>query len=508
MQTSLALTNITKRFGGVVALNQVNISIESGVVHGLVGENGAGKSTLAKIICGIIKPDIGEITLNGKPVIIHNANHAIELGIALIPQELELVPFLSVAESIYLGSEPTRLIPGMVDRKQLFQKCKELLDELEIDINPTAKVMDLSISQQQLVVIARAFSKNAKILLMDEPTSRLGPEGIDALLNYVVRLKNKGIAIIYISHHIDEIFRVCDVITILRDGQLTGFCKTSETNTDDIVQRMVGRHVERGKLQDNTDIGDVILQVKNIARKRYAQGISFELHRGEILGIAGLIGAGRTELIRAILGIDSREEGQIFIEGKPAKINSYKDAIKCGLVLVPEERIKQGLILSMGIRENISLPILKRLTRWFGYLDAFQERKIANGLMDRLHIKASSSDAPVRSLSGGNQQKVVLAKWLNINAKVYIFDEPTRGIDVLTKSEIHKIIQDLASKGAGVIVISSELPEILALSNRVLVMREGILSAILVGGDISEKNIMQNAIIGENRIDTINRQEV
>lgn len=490
----LAATNISKHFGGVAALSAVDLGIELGMARGLVGENGAGKTTLARILCGMIAADEGSISLDGKAVSIGDPRRAAALGIALIPQELELVAFMSVAENIYLGNEPTRWAGIEVDWGALNTQCERLLKDLAIDLEPRAIVAELSVSQQQLVVIARALAKNVKILIMDEPTARLGEAEVDRLLSYVEELKRRGMAIIYISHHLEEIFRVCDRLTILRDGRVVGDCAVADTTVEDVIRLMVARKVEIERKAKAHDLGPEILRVEGISRKGKLDSASFTLRRGEILGIAGLVGAGRTELVRAILGVDPRDAGAIFIDGKEVRIRSMEDSIRHGLYLVPEERRQQGLVLGMSVLENVTLPHLRRFTRALASLDSGAERRHVAGVIDRLRLKTSSMAAPASSLSGGNQQKVVLAKWLDEHARVYFLDEPTRGIDVATKAEIHELIQELAESGAGVIVVSSELPEILTLSDRVIVMREGAISAILEGSGIAPDNIMRNAI--------------
>lgn len=490
----LEIVNLSKHFGGIVALDEVSFSIKPGSVHGLLGENGAGKSTLAKILSGLYIPDSGEIHINGQQVFIPNATTAASLGIALIPQELELVPYFSAAENIYLGSEPCRGLRNIVDWPTLHSQCKELLNRLEIEIDPEVQVASLSVSEQQQVVIARALAKDARILIMDEPTARLGHHEVENVLASIKRLRQQGLTIVYISHHLDEVFQVCDSVTVLRDGQMVGNAEISQITPDRVIQLMVARDLEQRHAARSTEFGDEVLRVENVARQGILEEVSFNLRRKEILGIGGLVGAGRTELVRAILGIDKRDSGRIYVSGEEVSIRSIQDSIRHGLVLVPEERRQQGLVLSLSVKANITLPNLRQFTQLLGYLDSSAEERSANALVDRLRIKTPSIGVPTSSLSGGNQQKVVLAKWLDTKAKVFIFDEPTRGIDVGTKSEIHRLIRELAHGGAGVIVVSSEIPELLNIADRVIVMREGEITAILEDDAITSEEIMRNAV--------------
>lgn len=491
---ALETKGICKSFGGVIALSDININVKKGTIHALVGENGAGKSTLINIINGVLPADSGEVFIDGKRAAIKNRQDALNNGIALVPQELALVPGFSVAENIYLGREPISKLTGKINRHVVQKQCEQLLDRLEIDLQANTKVSELSVSEQELVVIARAFAENVRILVLDEPTARLGEKEINHLLSYLLLLKDRGITIIYISHHLDEVFRISDEITVLRDGKHVTTCVTSETSREEIIRLMVARDLNTASKSILPNVGDEVLRVENLSAAGRINNASFDLKQGEILGIAGLVGAGRTELIRCVLGIDKKDTGAVYVHGRKAQINSLKDAIELKMVLVPEERRQQGLVAKMSIRENITLPSLGSFTRKFGYVDREAEVERTSELIKRLKIKCPSVESPVNNLSGGNQQKVVLAKWLNTNADVYIFDEPTRGIDVGSKAEIHNIIRSLAKNGAGVIVISSELTEVISLASRVLVMCEGSITAVLSQKQISAESIMSHAI--------------
>lgn len=490
-QKVLEMKNITKTFPGVKALDRVNFSLAKGEVHALLGENGAGKSTLMKVLNGIHQRDEGEILLKGEPVKFENTKEAQNAGLAIIHQELELIPYLNVAENIFLGREDKNGV--FINYKKLYQKTEEVLDLLGVDIDPKAQIRDLNIGSQQMVEIAKAVSQNADILVMDEPTSSLTSQEIEILFELIERLKKQEISIVYISHRLEEVFEICDRVTVLRDGQFVGEVKTSETDEDELIKMMVGRTIEDRFPEMNFNPGEEILRVENLSVPDEIIDASFSLKKGEILGIAGLMGSGRTELAKAIFGVFKEKSGQIFYRGNRLKIDSPADAIDNGIYYLSEDRKEEGLILGLSVADNISISILKTILNANTFIDAAAEKELAEKYIKDLNIKTPSEKQLVKNLSGGNQQKVVISKLLSTRPEVVIFDEPTRGIDVGAKREIYNLMQDLIDEGVAVILISSELPEVLNLSNRILVMHEKEIMGELDAAEADQEAVMKLA---------------
>ena len=490
-QKVLEMKNITKTFPGVKALDRVNFSLEKGEVHALLGENGAGKSTLMKVLNGIHERDEGEIFVKGEPVKFQNTKEAQNAGLAIIHQELELIPYLNVVENIFLGREERNGV--FINYKKLYQKTEEVLDLLGVDIDPKAKIKDLNIGSQQMVEIAKAVSQNADILVMDEPTSSLTNQEIEILFELIERLKEQEIAIVYISHRLEEVFEICDRVTVLRDGQFVGEVKTSETDEDELIKMMVGRTIEDRFPKMKFNPGEEILRIENLSVPEEIENASFSLKKGEILGIAGLMGSGRTELAKAIFGVFKEKTGQIFYRGDQLKINSPADAIDNGIYYLSEDRKEEGLILGLSVADNISISVLKTILNANTFIDAAAEKDLAEKYIKDLNIKTPSEKQLVKNLSGGNQQKVVISKLLSTKPEVVIFDEPTRGIDVGAKREIYNLMQDLIDEGVAVILISSELPEVLNLSNRILVMHEKEIMGELDAAEADQEAIMKLA---------------
>ncbi|RCW52249.1 sugar ABC transporter ATP-binding protein [Halanaerobium sp. ST460_2HS_T2] len=490
-QKVLEMKNITKTFPGVKALDKVNFSLEKGEVHALLGENGAGKSTLMKVLNGIHKRDEGEIIVKGEPVEFENTKEAQNAGLAIIHQELELIPYLNVAENIFLGREERNGV--FINYKKLYQQTEEVLDLLGVNIDPRAQIKDLNIGSQQMVEIAKAVSQDADILVMDEPTSSLTNQEIEILFELIERLKEQEIAIVYISHRLEEVFEICDRVTVLRDGQFVGEVKTSETNEDELIKMMVGRTIEDRFPEMNFAPADEILRVKNLSVPDQIVNASFSLKKGEILGIAGLMGSGRTELAKAIFGVFKEKTGEIFYRGNRLKIDSPADAIDNGIYYLSEDRKEEGLILGLSVADNISISVLKTILNANTFIDSAAEKELAEKYIKDLNIKTPSEKQLVKNLSGGNQQKVVISKLLSTRPEVVIFDEPTRGIDVGAKREIYNLMQDLIDEGVAVILISSELPEILNLSNRILVMHEKEIMGELDAAEADQEAIMKLA---------------
>jgi len=476
----------------VTALKSVNFDLMPGEVHALVGENGAGKSTLIKILSGAILKTSGEILIGGNWVEINNPKGAQSLGIAVIYQELMLAPALSAGENILLGRFPRRW-KFFIDRKSMFRTARQLTSLLGLNVDLAVPLQLLTIAQQQMIEVAKALSLNARIIVMDEPSAVLTPHELNRLIQVIAELKQQGVSFIYISHRLEEIFRIADRVTVLRDGEVQGTRLISEVNRNQIITMMVGREIQASKnATAKTSCKDAILEVKNLQSEFIPEPIHFKLYRGEILGIAGLVGAGRTELARAIYGADRKLSGEIIIEGKPGVINSPAEAVKHGLGLVPENRKGPGVLPDLAVFENMTITNLKKFTTgWL--IKKSQELETANSLMQRLQIRLNSVKQNVTSLSGGNQQKVILARWLDTNAKIFIFDEPTRGIDVAAKAQIHQLMRQLIEQGASIIMISSELPEILEQSDRILVMHEGKITGELDRAEATEEKIISLA---------------
>lgn len=487
----LEMKNISKKFPGVKALDKVDFSLKKGEVHALIGENGAGKSTLMKVLNGIYKRNAGQIILKGEEVQFEGPKEAQNAGLAIIHQELELVPDLNVAENIYLGREERKGI--FINYSKLYQKTEDVLEMLGVDINPKAKIKNLNIGSQQMVEIAKAVSQNAEILVMDEPTSSLTNQEIDILFKLIKRLKKQDIAIVYISHRLEEVFEICDRVTVLRDGELVGEVKTSDTDEDELIKMMVGRTIEDRFPKMNFKPSEEILKVENLSVPNKLKKASFNLKKGEILGISGLMGSGRTELAKAIFGVYKEIQGDIYYKGKKIKINSPAAAIKNGIYYLSEDRKEEGLILALSVANNISISVLKRILKIDTFIDKSQEKSLAQKYIGDLNIKTPSEKQKVKNLSGGNQQKVVISKLLSTKPEIVIFDEPTRGIDVGAKREIYNLMQDLIDEEVAVILISSELPEILNLSNRILVMHEKELMGELDAAGADQEDVMKLA---------------
>jgi ribose transport system ATP-binding protein len=487
----LQMRNISKVFPGVRALKEVSISLNAGEVRALVGENGAGKSTLIKILAGVYQPSEGEILLDGQVVAVHDPAHALRLGIIPVHQEVNLEPYLSIAENIYIGRQPRNRL-GLIDYRRMNEDAVRWLSELGVTTDPSLPLGMISIAERQMVAIARAVSLDARVVIFDEPTSSLTLRETERLFAVIRRLKAKGLGIIYISHRLEEIFQICDSLTVMRDGALVATKGIAEVSTDDIIRMMIGRDLKDLYQKSATPIGHPVLEVKNLTVEGILNDISLTVHSGEIVGISGLVGAGRTELARAIFGDLPFERGEVIVDGKPLRAACPDDCITAGIGLVPEDRKDQGLVLTMPVTNNISMTILDKLTR-LGIIRTRREAQVAEDAVQRLAIKTPSIKQQVQYLSGGNQQRVVIAKWLATNPKVLLVDEPTRGIDVGAKSEIYALLNRLAGQGVGILMISSELPEILAMSDRILVMHQGRIKAELPRIGASEETIMRFA---------------
>jgi ABC-type sugar transport system ATPase subunit len=485
----LEFRGITKRFPGVLALDGVSFSVERGSCHALIGENGAGKSTLGRILAGIHSPDGGGILLDGSPVRLESPLQAREHGIAMVHQELAFCPNLSVAENLSLGSPPSRL--GFVDRGALRERARAMLAEMEAVIDPDAIVGTLSTGREQVVQIAAAVGTGAKVIVMDEPTSSLSAVETRELYGLVARLKERGITLIYVSHRMEELFDLCDTVTVLRDGRHVATEPISSTDPHRVVTQMIGRELaasEAGHL--DRPPGPERLRVEGLSSPGRFEGISFGIRAGEIVGMAGLVGAGRSEVLQAVFGLDPRALGRVAVDGREIPLGSVSASMGSGLGLLPEDRKREGLVLTMNCRENISLAALPSVTRG-GWIDRRGERSLASRLGDRLRVKSPSLESPVAGLSGGNQQKVALAKWLACSCDVLLIDEPTRGVDVGAKAEIHRLLDELACEGKAILVVSSELPELLALCGRILVLRAGRLAAEVPRSGFSEAALMR-----------------
>lgn len=486
----LEMRSITKRFPGVLALSNVSFEVYRGEVHALAGENGAGKSTLMKILAGVYTRDSGEILFKGQPVDFTNTRQAQQAGIITIYQELNQVPQLSVTENIFLGNE---LMHGFtVNWPEMHRQARELLSRLHLDIDPRTQLGKLGVAQQQMVEVAKALHQKADLIIMDEPTSALSIREISELFDIVRELREHGVAIIYISHHLEEAFALADRITVLRDGRLITTRRAQDLTIDSLIRLMVGRDLSEKFPKDNVPEDREVLRVEGLNQDGRLRDISFSAYAGEVLGIAGLVGSGRTELVRAIFGADPIDSGQIYVDGKPVKINSPRDAINCGIGLLTEDRKQQGLVLQMSVRDNISMAVLGKLTS-SQVTSTQKETALAQHYIDALAIKAYSQNQMALNLSGGTQQKVVLSKWLATKPRVLIFDEPTRGIDVGAKVEIYRMISDLAKQGVAILMVSSELPEVLGMSDRILVVQTGQVRGILSRAEATEEKIMELA---------------
>lgn len=497
MDNILEMKNITKSFPGVTALKDVSFNIRRGEVHAIVGENGAGKSTLMKILSGVYQPTSGEIFLDGRKVSFKDPKEAQLSGISIIHQEFSLIPYLNSVENIYLGRE-IRKANGLLDKKKMREKAEETLKRLNADFDLNKPIAHLSVANQQFIEIAKAISIDTKVLIFDEPTASLTGNEINNLFKLIENLKADGVTIIYISHHLDEIIHICDRLTVLRDGEYVDTKDVAKCTKQDIVKMMVGREIinvfpERPSHHRFQD--EIRLEVKKITNSNVSD-ISFDLKKGEILGVAGLVGSGRTEMVRALVGADPAEEKEVYIHGEKATIKNPTDALSHGICLIPESRKTQGLILDMSIKKNISLPILNELSNRLKMINRKRENNIVNKSIKDLLIKTPSSMEKAKNLSGGNQQKVVLAKWINTDSTIFIFDEPTRGIDIGAKEEIYRLMRELTDDGISIIMISSELPEVLGMSDRVLIMYKGRVQAMLDGKEATQEKVMHYATGG------------
>jgi rhamnose transport system ATP-binding protein len=487
---AIELRGVRKSFGGVQAVRGVDLALMPGEIHAVVGENGAGKSTLVRILGGVYRPDEGSVVVEGERVDLHSPADARARGVAVIYQEPALFPDLDVAENIFMGRQPRGRLG--IDWREMYREVGELMGSLGVALDPRTPIQGLSVADQQLVEIAKALSLDARVVVMDEPTAALSSRETEQLFRIVKGLRERGVAVLFISHRIEEVFELGDTVTVLRDGEHVITEPAAQLDAAVLIRHMVGRELGELFPKEHADIGAPLLEVRGLARQGVFEDVSFTLRRGEILGLAGLVGAGRTEIARALFGIDKLDSGEILLEGRPVAIRSPSDAVSAGLAFVPEDRQHQGLVLEMAIERNATLPILRRLTR-LGLIQRRRERAVAREYTGRLQVKAAGLDLPATSLSGGNQQKVVLAKWLATDPSLLILDEPTRGIDIGTKAEVHRIVSGLAARGLGILLISSELPEVLAMADRVLVMHEGRITGEFGRDEADQEKIMHAA---------------
>lgn len=494
----LAVENVCKSFPGVTALDNVDLSVAAGEVVAVIGENGAGKSTLMKILAGIQPPNRGNIFVDGNPVQFAGVNDALARGIVLIHQELNLAQNLDVGANIFLGREPTRM--GMIDRAAIRAASSRVLEKVGLNISPDEPVSNLPIGHQQLVEIAKALSVGAKLLIMDEPTSSLSAREVESLFEVIDDLREEGVSIIYISHRLDEVLRLADRVVVLRDGENAGMLTGDEIDRDRMVNMMVGRDVSKFYAREINQPGEVVLEVKDLATPDFPQHrLNFSVRSGEIVGISGLVGAGRTELMLTLFGINHTDSGSILVNGQRCQFRSPRDAIEAGIALVPEDRKQQGLMLEMNILENIGLPGLQDHKRLVAMVDQKHEVENATKTISELKIKTPSMWQTTKHLSGGNQQKIVIGKWLALQPTIFLLDEPTRGIDIGSKEEVYRLIDQMARRGVAVLFVSSEMEEIIGMSDRVIVMHEGRISGQLERNQISEEAIMQLATGSSNR---------
>lgn len=489
MSALFRLENICKAFPGVKALNNVSISIEKGEVLALMGENGAGKSTLIKILAGAYKMDSGEIFCEEKKVQINDRNDSTKLGISIIFQELNLFSNLSVAENIFVNRE-FRKAGFIYDRERANREASVLLEKVGLNCSPDTKLVELTISQRQMVEIAKALSADARLIIMDEPTSSLTDTEVDKLFEIINNLKESGVSILFVSHKINEVKRIADRVHVLRDGEYIATLPKDEITEEAIIKAMVGRSLENIFDKQYAEIGETALEVRNLSTKNFLKNISFNVRKGEIVGFAGLVGAGRSEVMRAVFGLDAITEGEILVNGKPVRIKSPSDAIKLGLGFVPEDRKNEGLFLRMSVMKNSSIVMLDKISK-NGVINSAQEFDVTRDYVEKLNVKTPNLEKEVMELSGGNQQKVVVAKWLANNPQILIVDEPTRGIDVGAKKEIHNLISNLAKSGVAIIMISSEMPEVLGMCDRIYVMHEGRIKSELSRGEATQEKIME-----------------
>jgi ABC-type sugar transport system ATPase subunit len=491
----LRMQGISKSFPGVQALKSVDFSVARGEIHALVGENGAGKSTLMKVLTGALLGDEGQIILDDKPVEITSPGDAQQLGISMIHQELSLIPYLTVGQNIFLGREPRARVATFIDWPQLYSQAQVLLDQLNVNVDSRASVQDLSIAQRQMVEVAKALSFDADLIAMDEPTSSLTDRETEILFQVMRTFKERGISIIFISHRLEEVFEIADRITVLRDGETIGSADAGYLDVDQVVRMMVGRQLGELYPKGEFEHGEIVLEAVGLQDGRELYPVDVSLHSGEILGIAGLAGAGRTALAETLFGVRPAVKGQIKIAGRAVPIKHPGQAIRLGMGFVPEDRKLQGLFLNMAVRENVVISALPEVSR-FSFINFLQADKLAQEFVEKLKIRTPSVKQLIRNLSGGNQQKVIIARWLTLKPRILILDEPTRGIDVATKAEIHALMDQLAKDGVAVMMVSSDLPEVLGVSDRILVMRAGRIVAEFSRQEATQDNIMHAATGG------------
>jgi ABC-type sugar transport system ATPase subunit len=489
----LSIRNISKSFPGVKALDDVNVEIDGGEVHALVGENGAGKTTLMNVIMGILQPDSGSMFIDNKEVQINHPIDALGQGISMIFQEVNLISTLSTAENVFIGKLPRKKKSSLVDWNRLYTETKDVLEKVGIKISPKEKVLNLSVGQQQMIQLAKAISSSPKIIIMDEPTASLSGTETETLFDIIKELKSQGKSVIYISHRLEEIFEIADRVTVLRDGKVIDTVSAKDVTRDDLISLMVGRYMDKMYKKAKRVLGDTVLSVKHLCKEGNFEDVSFDLKSGEILGIYGLVGAGRTEMALSIYRAFSYTSGEIYIEGKKVRIKSPEDAIRQGIMYLPEERKEQSIIPLMSIKENITISNLRDYSNFIFPVLA-REREISEKYVNRLKIKITSLNQQVLNLSGGNQQKVTFSRLLALKPKIMILDEPTKGIDVGAKAEIHAIIEELAESGIGVIVISSELPEVMAISDKIMVMCLGKVTGVFPSsGELTQEDLLKAA---------------
>lgn len=490
----IEMKGINKAFGSNQVLRDAGFVLEDGEVHALMGENGAGKSTLMKILTGVYKKDAGTITIDGKEVNFKNPQEAEKAGIIFIYQELNVLYDLTVEENLFMGKEITKFF-GICDKKAMRAKAQEVMEKMGVNIPVDAVMSDLSVGQQQMVEICKALMVDAKVLIMDEPTAALTERETESLFKVMKSLREKDVSIVYISHRMEEIFELCDRITILRDGSYIGTEKISEINMDGVVRMMIGREIGERFPKRDVKIGDVVLRVEGLTRKEIFHDVSFDVRAGEVLGVAGLMGAGRTEIMRAIFGCIPKDQGNIYIEGQKVRIKNPEQAIKAGIGFITEDRKTEGLLLEKSISDNIEIANLKTVSKK-GVLSRKKEKDLVKKEIEEFHIKCFGPWHECNNLSGGNQQKVVLAKWIATNPKILILDEPTRGVDIGAKKEIYNVINQMAALGVAVVMVSSELPEVLGMSDRIMVVREGEVRGVLDGKAADQEKIMTLATGG------------
>jgi rhamnose transport system ATP-binding protein len=494
-ESILELRHITKTFPGVRALDDVQFTLERGEIHALIGENGAGKSTLIKVITGVYEPDGGEILLEGKPIRFHGPADSQRAGIAAIYQHVTCYPDLSVTENIFIGHEKIHRLTRMIDWKDLHGRAEELLRRLDADFSPRTIMGNLSVAQQQIVEIAKALSTNARIIIMDEPTAPLTARESEDLYRLTEGLRDEGASIIFISHRLEDMYRLASRVTVFRDARYVGTWPLNAVRREDLIMSMVGREITQFFPKRSVAIGEEILSVRNLSRTGYFKDVSFSVHKGEILAITGLIGAGRTEVCEAIYGVTHPDSGEIILDGKRIHVANASQSIRQGIGYLPEDRLRQGLVLQWELSRNVTLPTLRNFTT-AGWLNAQRENTITKELAEKLEVRATSVFDLAGTLSGGNQQKIIVAKLLAGTMKVIIMDEPTKGVDVGAKTAIFRIMNDLAAQGYGIIMVSSEMPEVLGMSDRILVMKEGRVAAILDTKNATQEQILSAAVPG------------